>query len=59
MGSVVQLLGALLVVAGGVMLVGPWAAVVGGVVLVVVPEVGALVAARRAQVATRPAGGGS
>lgn len=58
MGSVVQLLGALLVVAGCVMLAGPWAAVVGGVMLVVVPEVGALVAARRAQV-TRQAGGGS
>lgn len=53
MGSVVQLLGALLVVAGLAWLFGPWALVAGGCVLVVVPEVGVVVAG----LARRPAGG--
>lgn len=52
-GSVVQLLGALLVVAGLAWLFGPWVLVAGGCVLVVAPEVGVVVAG----LVRRPAGG--
>jgi hypothetical protein len=44
--SIVQLLGFLLAVAGLAVLFGAWALVAGGVLLVVVPEMGALVAGR-------------
>ncbi len=49
MGSVVQLVGALLCVAGGTWLFGPWLLVGGGVALLAAPEVAAALVVRRAR----------